>query len=90
MFTRTIVDAVVVYDIIAKVEGKIVTESKTQQIEKCSNKEKAELILSKQNKGALIDVQSITYTKTTYGQEEEDFFATAKVIKTEEVNEDEK
>ena len=59
MFTRTIVDAVVEYVIIAKVEGEIVTERKTQQIEKCSSKEKAELVLSKQNKGALIDLKSI-------------------------------
>lgn len=88
MFTRTIVDAVVEYDIIAKVEGAIVTERKTQQIEKCSSKEKAELVLSKQNKGALIDLKSISYVRTTYGQEEADFFATAKVLRTEEVNED--
>lgn len=88
MFTRTIVDAVVEYVIIAKVEGEIVTERKTQQIEKCSSKEKAELVLSKQNKGALIDLKSISYVRTTYGQEEADFFETAKVIRTEEVNED--
>lgn len=88
MFTRTIVDAVVEYVIIAKVEGEIVTERKTQQIEKCSSKEKAELVLSKQNKGALIDLKSISYVRTTYGQEEADFFATAKVLRTEEVNED--
>lgn len=87
MFTRTIVDAVVEYVIIAKVEGEIVTERKTQQIEKCSSKEKAELVLSKQNKGALIDLKSISYVRTTYGQEEADFFATAKVLRTEEVNE---
>jgi len=88
MFTRTIVDAVVEYVIIAKVEGEIVTERKTQQIEKCSSKEKAELVLSKQNKGAIIDLKSISYVRTTYGQEEADFFATAKVLRTEEVNED--
>lgn len=88
MFTRTIVDAVVEYVIIAKVEGEIVTERKTQQIEKCSSKEKAELVLSKQNKGALIDLKSISYVRTTYGQEEADFFNTAKVLRTEEVNED--
>lgn len=87
MFTRTIVDAVVEYVIIAKVEGEIVTERKTQQIEKCSSKEKAELVLSKQNKGAIIDLKSISYVRTTYGQEEADFFATAKVLRTEEVNE---
>lgn len=88
MFTRTIVDAVVEYVIIAKVEGEIVTERKTQQIEKCSSKEKAELVLSKENKGALIDLKSISYVRTTYGQEEADFFNTAKVLRTEEVNED--
>lgn len=88
MFTRTIVDAVVEYDVIAKVEGAIVTDCRTQQIGKCSSKEKAELILSKQNKGALIDIKSISYVRTTYGQEEADFFNTAKVIRTEEVNED--
>jgi hypothetical protein len=88
MFTRTIVDAVVEYVIIAKVEGAIVTERKTQQIEKCSSKEKAELVLSKQNKGALIDLKSISYVRTTYGQEEADFFNTAKVLRTEEINED--
>ena len=88
MFTRTIVVAVVDYAIIAKVNGEIVIERKTQQIEKCSSKEKAELVLSKQNKGTLIDIKSITYVRTTYGQEEADFFNTAKVLRTEEVNED--
>lgn len=88
MFTRTIVDAVVEYVIFAKVEGAIVTDRKTQKIEKCSSKEKAELVLSKKNKGALIDIRSISYVRTTYGQEEADFFNTAKVLRTEEVNED--
>lgn len=84
MFTRTIVNAEVTYNLIAKVDGKVETTQEVATLDKCATKEKAELLLSKQHKGAIVDIISVDFAKITYGIEECDFYAHAKVIKTAE------
>lgn len=84
MFTRTVVNAEVTYNLIVKVDGKVETTEEVAILDKCATQEKAELLLSKKHKGAIVDIISVDFAKITYGISEDDFYAHAKVIKTSE------
>ena len=81
--TRTIITAVVTFDIFRKNENGIETETLEQKFVKCDSKEKAELLLSKENKDALIDIKSIQFVKTVRKITEEDFMVHSTVVSEE-------
>lgn len=81
--TRSIITAVVTFDIFRKNENSIETETLEQKIVKCDSKEKAELVLSKEHKNALIDIKSIQYVKTVRKITEEDFMMHSTVVSEE-------
>lgn len=81
--TRSIITAVVTFDIFRKSENGIETETLEQKIVKCDSKEKAELLLSKEHKNALIDIKSIQFVKTVRKITEEDFMMHSTVVSEE-------
>lgn len=81
MFTRTVVKAFVVYDLYAKDEnGKVVVDTKETTLAGCASEDKANIILAKEHKGALVNIQSIEFTKDTYAISEEVFFEHATIL----------
>jgi hypothetical protein len=81
--TRSIITAVVTFDIFRKSENGIETETLEQKIVKCDSKEKAEMILSKDHKNALIDIKSIQFIKTVRKITEEDFIQHSMIVSEE-------
>lgn len=81
--TRTIITAVVTFDIFRKNENGIETETLEQKIAKCDSKEKAELVISKEHKNALIDIKDIQFVKTVRKITEEDFMMHSTVVSEE-------
>lgn len=81
--TRSIITAVVTFDIFRKSKNGIETETLEQKIAKCDSKEKAELILSKEHKNALVDIKSIQFVKTVRKITEEDFMMHSTVVSEE-------
>lgn len=81
--TRTIITAVVTFDIFRKNENGVETETLEQKIAKCDSKEKAELVISKENKNALINIKDIQFVKTVRKITEEDFMKHSTVVSEE-------
>lgn len=88
MVTRTITTAVVSYEKIFKDEkGSVVTEQFETRLEKCDTREKAEIILEKENKGAIVTITNIQFEQSVYKLSDEVFIQNAELVKTELVDE---
>lgn len=88
--TRTIIFADVVAEKIYKDEnGQVVTDTIEETIMGCSTREKAEIILTKEYKGAIITIQSVSFRAETRRMGDDDFYAASKVVKSGYVNEEE-
>lgn len=81
--TRSIITAVVTFDIFRKSENCVETETLEQKITKCDSREKAELILCREYKNALINIKSIQFVKTVRKITEEDFMQHSTVVSEE-------
>lgn len=77
--TRSWTVANVQYEVMYKEEGKIVTDAMEDTL-KCDTKEKAELILSKMHKKALVNILNIEFKTVKYFMSDEDFIAKATLV----------
>lgn len=87
VITRTYVNAVVSYEKVWKDSEGIHTDMCEEKLLKCENKEKAEIMLAKQNKGAIISLLDAQFTETTVAVDEDKFFEMAEVISEKEIDE---
>lgn len=86
--TRTTTKALVSYERVFKENGKVQTDYGDIALEKCDTREKAEIMLQKEFKGALVSVLEIKFVQETRGMSEQTFFKHSEVIKSEEVSEE--
>lgn len=87
MVTRKMVTAIVSFEKIFKdASGSVVTEQCEERIEKCDTKQKAEIILEKDNKGAIITITNIQFEQSTYKMKDEFFIEHAECVGTELVD----
>ena len=87
MVTRKMVTAIVSYEKIFKdTTGNVVTEQHEERIEKCDTKAKAEIVLEKENKGAIVTITNIQFEQSTYKMEDEFFVEHAECVGTELVD----
>lgn len=87
VITRTYVTAVVSYEKVWKDEDGIHTDMCEEKLLKCENTEKAEIMLSKQNKGSIIGIAGAKFIETTVAVDEDKFFEMAETISEKEIDE---
>lgn len=80
MISRTDIMAVVGYNAIYKEDGVVKEETHEAKIPKCTTREKAEIVIEKENRGKLIEVLSIHFVETKRTMEDEVFNASATVV----------
>ena len=83
MITRTTIYAEVNYEKIYKENGEVKKDVFEDTIPKCDTKEKAEIILSKENKGSVISILNIKFRKETRIMSEDIFYSNSTVKKEE-------
>ena len=87
---RTIIFADVVAEKIYKYSnGQIVTDMIEETIMKCNTRQKANIILTKEHKGALVTIKSISFRSETREMSDDDFYIHSKLIKTGNLDEEE-
>lgn len=81
--TRSIITATVSFIKHAKGENGITQEPLEETLVKCDSREKAEIILCKEHKGALIEITGIQFVKTVRKISEQDFLEHSTVVSEE-------
>lgn len=69
--------------------GQIVTDMIEETLMNCDTRQKADIILTKEHKGALVTIQSISFRSETREMSDDDFYIHSKVIKTGNLDEEE-
>lgn len=88
--TRTTIYATVVAEKLYKdANGTLATDMIEETIPGCDTREKAEIILTKEHKGAFITIQSIRFRGETRKMSDDDFYEHSEVVKSEEIDEEE-
>lgn len=88
--TRTTIYANVVAEKLSKgADGNIVTDTIEETIPGCDTREKANIILTKEHKGAIVTIQSITFYSETRKISDDDFYEHSEIVKSEELDEEE-
>lgn len=88
--TRTTIYANVVAEKLYKdANGTLVTDMIEVTIPGCDTREKADIVLTKEHKGAIVTIQSITFYSETRKMSDDDFYAHSEVVKSEGLNEEE-
>lgn len=88
--TRTTIFAVVVAKKIYKdTTGQLVTDTIEETIMNCNTRQKADITLTKQHKGAIITIQSISFRVETRKMSDDDFYRHSEVIKSDLLDEEE-
>lgn len=87
MITRSTIMAIVYFEKIWKDADGVHTETMEEKIPKCENKEKAEIILTKEHKGSIVSIIDAQFIMTTRGIEDEKFDELSTIIAEEFVDE---
>lgn len=88
--TRTTVYADVVAEKLYKdANGTLATDMIEEIIPGCDTREKADIILTKEHKGAIVTIQSITFYSETRKMSDDDFYEHSEIVKSEELDEEE-
>jgi len=86
---RSTVNANVIFDIYKKTKDGIETSTDTINLINCASKEKAEIMLSKMHKNALVEIKNITFEKITREMDDETWEKMSVETKREVIKEDE-
>lgn len=88
--TRTTIFADVVAEKLYKdASGQLVTDTIDETIMGCDTRQKADIILTKEHKGAIITIQSISFRAETRKMSDEDFYSHSEVVKSGYLDEEE-
>lgn len=88
--TRTTIFAEVVAEKLYKdANGQLVTDTIEETIMNCDTRQKADIILTKEHKGAIITIQSISFTCETRKMSDDDFYSHSEVVKSGYMDEEE-
>lgn len=88
--TRTTVYANVVAEKLYKdANGTLATDMIEETIPGCDTREKADIILTKEHKGAIVTIQSISFYGVTRKMSDDDFYENSDIVKSEELDEEE-
>lgn len=88
--TRTVIFADVVAEKIYKdSNGQIVTDMIEETFMNCDTRQKADIILTKEYKGAIVTIQSISFRSETRTMSDDDFYTLSKVVKSGDLDEEE-
>ena len=88
--TRTTIYAKVTFDKVYKDEsGTIVTDTFDDTIANCDTRKKAEAMLSKEHKNAIVSIKDIKFISETRKMPDDTFYENSEVVSTKEVDEEE-
>lgn len=88
--TRTTIFAEVVAEKLYKdATGKLVTDTIEETIMGCDTRQKADIILTKEHKGAIITIQSISFRGEVRKMSDDDFYRHSEVVKSGYLDEEE-
>lgn len=88
--TRTTTFADVVAEKLYKdATGQLVTDIIEETIMGCDTRQKADIILAKEHKGAIVTIQSISFRSETRKMSDDDFYSHSEVVKSGYLDEEE-